>query len=231
MVGLTTLTARDLKARELDAILRQKLAEQSERNRQTDVCFAQSAGLLCQVLALFETKPPDTPIRFMDKDFYSFRVWATARTHGLHNMSVRNAYYFAKMGEHLRPRIGDEAMEAFGIEKCKWLSQYVESKGELPESLLSEARRVSAQDLRSEVERQLYSSNPDHKERWDHMVLAGPKSAVADLRKLIHYGRMTGAGEGMEDVQVIVVMLQSYVQEKAQERRHEHEEASGLSSD
>ena len=178
----------------IDARARAIIKEQVGLNKDTSRNMVRLAGELKKGYALFEAKQPGTKIG----GFSNFKAWMVELIEPI-NMSARSGFYHLSIGRRLLGLVSGEQLEELGIEKAKTLARVVKSKGKLPEGMLEHAKETKSDDLRKEVDVELYKGNPQHDEgpRDSFTLVAGVK-VIKNIQNQIKRLRPAVAEEGAE---------------------------------
>jgi hypothetical protein len=214
----------------IDAQVSEVVAAQAQRNIDSGEALAQLAALYGRMYDLFQAKAPGTPLC----GFQRFDEWGTSRFQPLREsmeVSRRQAFYYAKIGRTLLPKIGEAKLIELRIEKAKALLPMVQAKNEVPDDLMEYSSDHSAADIRSEVSRRLFKGNPEHSPGpGREYLVTGPESFVIDLMDDLNYGRQVEFGDGPSDAEILHLMVQAWRQEKAHEGAQENARLSGFGS-
>jgi hypothetical protein len=222
------VTATDAEA--IDVEVRQVVLAQAQRNIRSGEALAKLAALYAMMYDLFQAKPVGTLLC----GFMRFDEWGTSRFEPLHEsmeVSRRQAFYYAKIGRLLLPRIGEQKLVELRIEKAKALLPMVQAKNEVSDEMMEFTEHHSAADVRSEVRRQLFKGNPDHSPgpNREYMVTGG-EGFIIDLMDDLNYGRQVEFGDGPSDAEILHLMCQAYRQEKGAENAQEHARLAGFAN-
>lgn len=221
-----------LTADAIDAQVEEVVRLQAQRNLDSGQALAQLAALYGKMFEIFQGKPVGTLIC----GFKQFDEWGTSRFQPLRDsmeVSRRQAFYYAKIGRTLLPKIGEANLMELRIEKAKALLPMVQAKNEVPEDLMAMAlnRENSAGAIRSEVSRRLFKGNPEHSPGpGREYLVTGGEAHVIDLMDDLNFGRQVEFGDGPSDAECLHLMLQCYRQEKQHESAQEGARLSGFGS-